>query len=66
MKPASSMKSTSFKYENLTDAPASIDWRTLGAVTPIKNQGQCAVASTEGITQIKTGTFRKSLALNAT
>ncbi|KAL9273129.1 Senescence-specific cysteine protease SAG39-like protein [Drosera capensis] len=64
MKPASSMKSTSFKYENLTDAPASIDWRTLGAVTPIKNQGQCgccwafsAVASTEGITQIKTGTL---------
>ncbi|GAB2240605.1 hypothetical protein Droror1_Dr00021123 [Drosera rotundifolia] len=41
MKPASNMKSTSFKYENLTDAPASIDWRTLGAVTPIKNQGQC-------------------------
>ncbi|GAB2226979.1 hypothetical protein Droror1_Dr00008778 [Drosera rotundifolia] len=64
MKPDSSMKSTSFKYENLTSAPASIDWRTLGAVTPIKSQGQCgcfwaflAVASTEGIAHIKTGTL---------
>ncbi|KAL9267355.1 putative NAD(P)H dehydrogenase (quinone) FQR1-like 1 [Drosera capensis] len=54
MKPASSMKLTPFKYENLRDAPASIDWRTLGAVTPIKDQGQCAIAPTEGIIQIKT------------
>ncbi|GAB2259636.1 hypothetical protein Droror1_Dr00010491 [Drosera rotundifolia] len=64
MKPASSMESTSFKYENITDAPVSIDWRTHGAVTSIKDQGSCgccwafsAVASTEGITQIKTGTL---------
>ncbi|KAL9250906.1 Senescence-specific cysteine protease SAG39-like protein [Drosera capensis] len=61
---ASSVKTTSFKYENLTDVPASIDWRSQGAVTPIKNQGQCgccwafaAIAATEGITEIKTGTL---------
>lgn len=33
--------STPFKYANLTTVPASIDWRTLGAVTPIKDQGNC-------------------------
>jgi C1A family cysteine protease len=35
------MKVTSFKYENVTDVPATMDWRKKGAVTPIKDQGQC-------------------------
>ena len=34
-------KSTSYKHANLTSVPTSIDWRSLGAVTPIKDQGQC-------------------------
>lgn len=32
---------TSFKYENVTPIPATVDWRQNGAVTPIKDQGQC-------------------------
>ncbi|KAK4797725.1 hypothetical protein SAY86_030051 [Trapa natans] len=44
--------------------PASVDWRVEGAVTPVKDQGNCgccwafsAVAAMEGIHKIKNGTL---------
>ncbi|XP_031125274.1 vignain-like [Ipomoea triloba] len=53
---------TGFMYEKAENLPTSIDWRTNGAVTPIKNQGKCGscwafstVVGVEGINMIKTG-----------
>ena len=34
-------KTSSFRYETVTAVPSSMDWREKGAVTNIKDQGQC-------------------------
>ncbi|KAL4599377.1 hypothetical protein ACB092_11G122500 [Castanea dentata] len=51
---------TSFKYENLTEIPMTMDWREKELLPPSKTKARCcwafsAVAAVEGVTQIKNG-----------
>ncbi|XP_042439481.1 senescence-specific cysteine protease SAG39-like [Zingiber officinale] len=60
--PANAIGNRGFRYESISATPVSMDWRAKGAVTPVKDQGQCgccwafsAVAAMEGITKLSTG-----------
>ncbi|KAF7129797.1 hypothetical protein RHSIM_Rhsim10G0081600 [Rhododendron simsii] len=57
----SSTGTSSFQYENVPVVPSSMDWRTEGAVTPVKDQFECgccwafsAVAAMEGLVKLRT------------